>query len=93
MTTREREIGPNATDHLPVVVHQPSSEVTPTPWMTVFEAAQRARCGPKVIYREVQSGRLRAARVGGRRELRLRAEWVDEWLTATTPSTPETDLR
>ena len=52
-----------------------------SPWLTVKEAANRARCGPKLIYREVQAKRLRAARVGGRRELRFLAEWVDAWLT------------
>ena len=53
---------------------------TSSPWITVGEAAQRARCGTKLIYREVRAGRLRASRVGGRRELRLLTEWVDEWL-------------
>ena len=53
-----------------------------SPWLVVSEAAKRARVGPKVIYREVRAGRLRAARVGGRRELRFRAEWIDEWLLA-----------
>jgi excisionase family DNA binding protein len=56
------------------------STKTPGPWLTVAEAAQRARCGVKTVYREVQAGRLRAARIGGRRELRLRPEWVDAWL-------------
>ena len=56
------------------------SAKTPSPWLTVAEAAQRARCGVKTVYREVQAGRLRAARIGGRRELRLRPEWVDAWL-------------
>jgi excisionase family DNA binding protein len=51
-----------------------------SPWLTVREAAARVRCGTKLIYREVQNGRLRAARVGGRRELRFRAEWIDTWL-------------
>ena len=51
-----------------------------SPWLTVREAAARARCGPKTIYREVCAGRLRAARIGGRRELRLLPEWVDDWL-------------
>ena len=53
-----------------------------SPWLTVKEAAGRARCGIKLIYREVKAERLQAARVGGRRELRFRAEWVDDWLTA-----------
>jgi excisionase family DNA binding protein len=61
--------------------------VTSTPWLTVNEAADRARCGPKLIYREVRAGRLQAARVGGRRELRLLSEWVDEWLLRMTTPT------
>jgi excisionase family DNA binding protein len=51
-----------------------------TPWITVDEAATRARCGIKLIYREVRAGRLKAVRIGGRRELRLRPEWIDTWL-------------
>jgi excisionase family DNA binding protein len=65
---------------------KPPAGTAGTPWLTVCEAAERARCGVKLIYREVRARRLRAARVGGRRELRLRAEWVDEWLLkASTP--------
>lgn len=57
-----------------------------TRWLTVREAAARARVGPKCIYGEVKAGRLRAARIGGRRDLRFLAEWIDLWLEAT--STP-----
>ena len=57
---------------------------TATPWIDVNEAATRARCGVKLLYREVRAGRLQAARVGGRRDLRLRTEWVDAWLSAQT---------
>jgi hypothetical protein len=42
--------------------------------------ASRARCGIKLIYREVRAGRLKAIRIGGGRELRLRLEWIDTWL-------------
>jgi excisionase family DNA binding protein len=49
-------------------------------WITVPEAADRARCGPKTIYRAVRSGQLRAARIGGRRELRFLESWIDLWL-------------
>jgi len=59
---------------------------TTTPWLTADEAAQRARVGARLIYREVHAGRLRAARVGGRKALRLLPEWVDAWLQHT--STP-----
>lgn len=56
-------------------------------WLTADEAAVRARVGLKTIYREVKAERLRAAKVGGRRELRFLAEWVDAWLLASsTPS-------
>lgn len=57
-----------------------------SPWLTVAEAAARARVGRKTIYREIAAGRLRAAVVGGRRDFRLLADWVDQWLEAT--STP-----
>jgi excisionase family DNA binding protein len=55
-------------------------------WLTVGEAAKHARCGKSLIYSEVQRGRLRAARLGGRRELRFLVVWIDAWLLAT--STP-----
>ena len=58
----------------------PSGAKPASPWLTVKQAASRAQVGPKLIYREVHAGRLKAAKVGGRRELRLRPEWVDEWL-------------
>jgi excisionase family DNA binding protein len=80
MSTRT-EISALAT---PETIHPTTNSAHSTPWLTVSEAAGRARCGPKLIYREVQAGRLQAAKVGGRRELRIRAEWVDAWLLAQT---------
>lgn len=64
---------------------EPSS-TGPLHWLTVTEAAGRARCGVKIIYGAVRAGRLQASRIGGRGDLRFRAEWVDEFLTAS--STP-----
>ena len=74
------------------VLNTVDTELQPSPWLTVKEAAERARCGPKLIYREVKANRLKAARVGGRRELRFLASWIDEWLIAycTIQSTQET---
>jgi len=57
-----------------------------SPWLTATEAAERARVSKDLVYAEVRAGRLRAARVGGRRAIRTRAEWVDAWLdAAATP--------
>ena len=53
-------------------------------WLTVEEAAQHARCGKRSIYLGVQQGKLRAARLGGRRELRFLTEWIDAWLLASS---------
>jgi excisionase family DNA binding protein len=58
----------------------------PTPWLTVAEASEIAKCGTKLIYREVKAGRLRAARIGSRRDIRIHRDWIDEWLVAS--STP-----
>ncbi len=65
---------------------QPGEQSAAPVWLVTAEAAERARVGPKTIFREVRAGRLKAARVGGRRELRFRASWVDAWLEAR--STP-----
>jgi len=72
----------HSTEHQPGVrsIPPPSS----SPWLTVAEAAERARVGLKLIYREVKAGRLRAAKVGGRRELRILPEWIDAWLVSHT---------
>jgi excisionase family DNA binding protein len=69
----------------------PLEEPRPTlssPWLTVKEAAERARCGVKTVYREVAAGHLKAARIGGRRELRFLADWIDGWLSGSTNVMP-----
>ena len=53
-------------------------------WLTVHEAAARLQVSTKTIYREVRAGRLRAARIGGRRALRFLAEWIDDYAISTT---------
>jgi excisionase family DNA binding protein len=55
-------------------------------WWTRRDAARYARVSEATIGREVRSGRLRHARVGGRRALRFRREWIDDWLAATAPA-------
>lgn len=56
-----------------------------TPWLTAEQGAARAQVSIKTIYRAIRQGQLRAARVGGRREVRLRAEWIDAFLEACAP--------
>jgi excisionase family DNA binding protein len=56
-------------------------------WLTVEQVAARWQTGVKLVYREVAAGRLRAARIGGRRELRIKPEWADAALEAA--STPQ----
>jgi excisionase family DNA binding protein len=53
-----------------------------TPWRTAHQAAARVQCGVKQIYRAANRGELKAARIGGRKELRFRDEWIDLWLSA-----------
>lgn len=60
-------------------------------WFDVQEAARHAKCGKGSIYLAVRQGKLRAAYLGGRRELRFLVEWVDEWLLST--STPRIEDR
>jgi excisionase family DNA binding protein len=64
------------------------SDQAETPWITVKEAARYAKCGTKSIYLGVASSKLKAARLGGRRELRFVREWLDEWLCATSTPVP-----
>jgi excisionase family DNA binding protein len=50
------------------------------PWLTVAEGAAHAGLSRDTIYTACERGELRHVRVGGRRTIRLRADWIDEWL-------------
>jgi excisionase family DNA binding protein len=62
---------------------QQDSAVNASPWITAKDAADYIHCGVKTIYDAVKKQRLRAARVSGRRELRFRREWLDQFLEAS----------
>jgi excisionase family DNA binding protein len=55
-----------------------------SPWLTAEQAAARALVSSRTIYAACRTGQLRHARVGGRRDIRLRAEWIDAWLDDTS---------
>lgn len=53
-------------------------------WMRVSEAANYAGLSSDTIYTACERGELRHVRVGGRRTIRLRAQWIDAWLERHT---------
>jgi excisionase family DNA binding protein len=65
------------------IQHPDASSVNASPWITAEEAATYARCGVKLLYREIANGRLRAARLGGRRKVVTKRAYIDEWLERT----------
>ncbi len=64
------------------------SVTAPHGWWTRRDAAVHARVSEATIGREVKNARLRCVRVGGRRALRFKREWVDEWLDGNVPAAP-----
>ena len=49
-------------------------------WLKVTDAAQYAGVSRDTIYTACERGELRHVKVGGRRAIRLRGEWIDAWL-------------
>lgn len=50
------------------------------PWLTVGEGAEYAGVSRDTIYTACERRELRHARIGGRRSIRLKPEWIDAWL-------------
>ena len=51
-----------------------------SPWMTLREAATYLKRGRRFVLREIHLGKLRAAIVGGRREILTRRDWCDQYV-------------
>src|SRR5262245_7681866 len=49
-------------------------------WLNVAEAAAYAGVSRDTIYTACERRELRHARIGGRRAIRLKPEWIDAWL-------------
>jgi excisionase family DNA binding protein len=49
-------------------------------WLNVADAAEHAGVCRDTIYTAVERGELRHVRIGGRRSIRTKAAWIDEWL-------------
>jgi hypothetical protein len=50
------------------------------PWRNLRGAAARTGRGRRFLLKEIEEGRLRAARIGGRQEVLTTDPWLDEWL-------------
>jgi excisionase family DNA binding protein len=49
-------------------------------WLTVTQAAEYAGVSKDTIYTACERREMRHARIGGRRSIRVKPEWIDEWL-------------
>ena len=48
-------------------------------WLNVAEGAEYAGLSRDTIYTACERGELHHIRVGGRRSIRLKSEWIDQW--------------
>jgi excisionase family DNA binding protein len=49
-------------------------------WLTVAESAIYSGVSRDTIYTACERRELKHARIGGRRSIRIKAEWLDAWL-------------
>lgn len=61
--------------------HQPASLET---WVDVRAGAQHAHLSVWSLYDAIASKELRHVRVGGRRRIRTKRCWIDQWLQRHT---------
>ncbi len=57
-------------------------------WLTVAEAAEYSGVSRDTIYTACERREIRHARVSGRRAIRLKPEWIDEWLERFARESP-----
>jgi excisionase family DNA binding protein len=49
-------------------------------WLTVAESATYSGVSRDTIYTACERRELKHARIGGRRSIRIKSEWIDAWL-------------
>jgi excisionase family DNA binding protein len=49
-------------------------------WLTVAESAEYAGVSRDTIYTACERSELHHARIGGRRSIRVKVQWIDAWL-------------
>src|SRR5438067_7521595 len=64
--------------------HRGPSGGTMKTWLTVAEGAEYSGVSRDTIYTACERRELRHARIGGRRAIRLKPEWIDAWLERHT---------
>lgn len=57
-------------------------------WLNVGEAAEYAGVCKDTIYTACERNELRHVRIGGRRCIRMKAVWLDEWYERNTRHLP-----
>jgi excisionase family DNA binding protein len=56
--------------------------VNPSPWLTAEAAGDYLHRSKRFVLREIKAGRLKAAKLGGRGDVLVRREWLDEYVEA-----------
>ncbi len=54
-------------------------------WLNVSDGAEYAGVSRDTIYTACERREMRHARIGGRRSIRLKPEWIDAWLEQHAP--------
>jgi excisionase family DNA binding protein len=66
----------------------PDPNETPRQWLTVAEVAREIHGGRRSVYRAIVSGRLRAARINSRKDIRVHRCWIAQWLESEADRLP-----
>ena len=70
-----------------VMARAPVSKTSSEQWLTIREAADYLAVGVDFIYDACAMGGLKHARLG-HRTIRLRRQWIDDWVEARATETP-----